>query len=138
MKKNLKKALKIANDLFPDHYDTNGNYRCYHFAFIFKRNKLISIGVNRPRKPDAKALYFGSKFNVHKFKKFNFLHAELDAIQRCWGKVHLNRSYCMVVIRLNKYGQLRNSKPCKNCQTILDAIGIHNVWWSTEKGINNE
>lgn len=72
MKKNLKKALKIANDLFPDYYDTSGNYRCYHFAFIFKRNKLISIGVNRPRKPDAKALYFGSKFNVHKFKKFNF------------------------------------------------------------------
>jgi len=94
--------------------------------------------VNRPRKPDAKALYFGSKFNVHKFKKFNFLHAELDAIQRCWGKVYLDRSHSMVVIRLNKYGQLRNSKPCKNCQTILDAIDIQDVWWSTEKGMKNE
>lgn len=138
MKKNLKKALKLSHDLFPDHYDTKGNYRCYHFAFIFKRNKLISIGVNRPRKPDAKALYFGSKFNVQKFKKFNFLHAELDAIQRCWGKVYLDRSYSIVVIRLNKYGQLRNSKPCKNCQTILNAIDIQDIWWSIEEGITNE
>jgi len=43
-----------------------------------------------------------------------------------------------VVIRLNKYGQLRNSKPCKNCQTILNAIDIQDIWWSIEKGMTNE
>lgn len=138
MKKNLEKALKISYDSFSSCYDPENGYRCYHFAFIFKRNKLISQGVNRPRKPDAKVLYFGSKFNIQKYKKWHFFHAELDAIQKCWGKIHLNRSYSMVVIRINKDGELKNSKPCENCQNILNQIGLQNIWWSTNKGIVNE
>jgi len=130
----LQKSLKIANDIFPNHYDTKGVWRPYHFAFIYKRNQLISIGVNRPYNPDAKTLYLANKFNVQKYKKYNYAHAETDAISKCWGKVHLNSSFSIVVLRLNKYGELGQSKPCTNCQQILDAIGIKKIWWSTKDG----
>jgi len=40
----------------------------------------------------------------------------------------------MVVLRLSKNGTLRNSKPCKGCATILDALGVEDVCWSDSSG----
>lgn len=133
----LQKSLKMAREMFPAEYQSHRGHRTYHFAFIFKRNKLISVGVNRPYSPDGKALRFGNQFNITKLKKHSFVHAEVDAFSKCWGKVYLDGSYSLVVIRLNKNGELGESKPCSNCQQIIDAIGIKKLWWSTKKGITN-
>jgi deoxycytidylate deaminase len=118
--------------MFPECY---GQHKLgYHFAFIYRRTKLISFGINNPCELCPKTLYFAKRFNIEKYKKFNYRHAEIDAIRKCWGKIFLDSNYQMVVLRLNKNRELLESRPCENCQAVLDEIGIRKVWYSTKKG----
>lgn len=128
----IEKSLRISNELFPEYY---GRHKPpYHFAFIYRRTKLISFGVNRPTCLCPKILYFGNRFNIDQYKKYYYPHAETDAISRCWGKVFLDKNYQMVVLRLNENRELWESKPCESCQVVLDKIGIRKIWYSTKKG----
>lgn len=129
--KSIKKSLGLAYDLFPEFYDSKNGRRPYHFAFIFKRNSLVSFGVNSYKK-SSKILHLGRHFNVTKYSEHQFPHAETDAISKAWGKFHLDKSCMMTIIRLNRYGVLQNSKPCKDCQVVLSSLGINKVWWSTK------
>ena len=65
-----------------------------------------------------------------------YLHAETDLISRLWGKYYIDSSLSIVIIRLNKRGEIRNSKPCAKCSKILDSLGINKVYWSTDDGFN--
>jgi hypothetical protein len=38
----------------------------------------------------------------------------------------------MVVIRIGRSGKLMISKPCKNCQTVLDEVHWTNIYWSVD------
>lgn len=124
----LQKSMKMARDLLPRNLD---NKKPYHLAFLFRENKLVSIGTNS-YKSSPRVFYFGQKFNVEKYKLYSFRHAEVDAISGVWDKLHIDDSFSMVVIRMNHLYQLRKSKPCSDCQAIINAIGIENVWWSEE------
>lgn len=42
----------------------------------------------------------------------------------------------MVVIRINKRGELLNSKPCQSCDKVLASIGLDKIWYSTEAGFH--
>lgn len=107
----------------------------YHFAFGYHRNNLLAIGQNNPEKTHTQALVLSQRFNTN--LKHPYLHAETDLISRLWGKYYIDENLKMVVIRLNKRGELRDSKPCANCGKIIKGLGIKKVWWSTENGFNN-
>lgn len=126
----INKSLEISHQLFPKNYNKRNKYRTFHYCFGFIGKKLVSIGQNRPDKLSAKAFYFGERFNVEQFKKFSYLHAEIDMISRLWGKHHIDDSLSVYVVRLNSFGEQQNSKPCKHCQVILDALNITNIYWS--------
>jgi len=108
--------------------------RTYHFAFIFHRKRLIVVGVNGPYDYDSRTIYFGHRFNITKYKHFGHPHAETDAVGKCWGKVTLDSSHTMIVLRINNRGELYNSQPCENCQEMIDQIGFRDVWWSNNEG----
>lgn len=129
----IAKSLSITKKMFRLKYNSN-RYQTYHFAFIFHKNKLVSVGINDPIKPNAKALYFGNRFNVEKYQKYSYLHAEISAIAKCWGRVHLDRTFSMVILRINRYGKIKNSKPCPNCFDILNVLNISDIWWSNNFG----
>ena len=126
----IDKSLEIAKQLFPHDYAKSGKYRTYHYAFGFIGKKLVGIGLNQPNKPNAKALYFGKRFNVEQFKEHSYLHAEISLISKLWGKHHIDGDLSIYVVRLNRFGQQQDSKPCKHCQLVLDALGITDVYWT--------
>ena len=137
----IDKAIKISRELFKKCYRQNKirhkykmKRRTYHFAFIFKRKKIISIGMNNPYDFNSRTKYFGYKYNIPKYKVHSHAHAELDALSKCWGKINIDSSYTMVVIRLNSKGEFCDSKPCKNCENILNKIMLKEVWWSNSSG----
>lgn len=129
IKRILKRSIKTSHMLLES---AESLHKFNHFCFIWRKNKLVAIGKNKPIATDRMALYFGERYNVEKFKNYPFLHAEIDAISKCWGKNHLDNSYSMIVIRMNKDGSFKNSKPCIHCQPIINAIGIEKIYWSTE------
>lgn len=94
-------------------------------AVLFRRNTPISIGQNCKESTNAKALYFAQKFGTD--TKYPYIHAEIDAIRKVWGKMYLDKKYTLVSVRLGKTGVLF-AKPCGNCQTVIDAIGLKVIW----------
>lgn len=106
----------------------------FHFACGYHKNRLLAIGQNNPEKTNAKALKIAKRFNLH--TDFPYLHAETDLISRLWGKHYIDGNLSIVVIRLNKLGQLRNSEPCDRCKSVLKALDIEKVYWSIHNGFN--
>lgn len=49
------------------------------------------------------------------------------------GKEDL-RDYKMVVLRVDRTGNLNNSKPCCGCQSVIKQFNIQEVWHSDHKG----
>jgi hypothetical protein len=125
-----KRSLEIATELFPNIYE--GSDRQYHFSFIwFKRKRLLSIGLNNPNKPNAKALYFANRYSLTKQRKYPYIHSEIDAISRLFGRFYIDNQCTMVNIRINSLGELQNSHPCKDCKQVLDALDVNYIYSTT-------
>lgn len=134
----IDEAIELAYALFPIAYKEKerGVYRTFHWSFGYKRSRLIGIGQAEPAHINGRALTIAKKFGIHRYIKHSYLHSEIDLISRLWGRVYLDNSIRLINIRLNAKGELRNSKPCVNCQKVLDAIGISKIFYSVNGGMN--
>lgn len=131
----LDQSFDIALSLLPKAKKSrNTKNKFFHFAFGFRKNKLLAIGQNNPEKTHTQALLLSQRFNLD--VEHPYLHAETDLISRLWGKYYIDGSMKMVIVRLNKRGELRCSKPCERCEQIIQSLGIHKVWWSIDNGFN--
>ena len=124
------KSLTLAKTFLPIDYKTRKKYRTFHYAFGYIGKRLVGIGSNSPEKTNAKALYFGKRYNINQFKNYPHLHAEIDLIARLWGRYYIDNNLSIYLIRLNKFGKQQNSKPCNACQEVLNALGISEVYWT--------
>lgn len=130
---NIKQAISISSSLLPKTKESRKTRnKFFHFAFGFRKNKLLAIGQNNPEKTHTSAYRIAKKFRVD--TTYPYPHAEIDLLARLWNKSYITNDLSIVVLRLNKCGQLRNSKPCQQCRKILSALDITKVYWSTENG----
>ena len=135
MKKIFDTSIEIATELLPKaKVDRSSKNKFFHFAFGYHRNRLIAIGQNNPESITAKSYYMRQRFNVD--SKYPYIHAEVDMLSKLWGKCHIDSRLKVVVVRLNKNGELRDSKPCSKCSSILDALNVSKVWWSINDGFS--
>lgn len=122
----INKAIKLAYDKF----QPNAYQRRYHFAIAFDGNKPIEISQNNPIKVNAKALMIGERFNLPDYIEYPFLHAETNLLCKLWDKYgEIDSSLKIVVLRINRPGKLMMSKPCINCQHILDKMNLREIYW---------
>lgn len=74
------------------------------------------------------------------------IHAEIHAIIKYYGKSFYynkyknysnisnnkkNKKIDIIVVRVNKAGQLCNARPCYNCLCVMKLVGIKKVYYST-------
>lgn len=131
----INQSLEIALSLLPKAKEERSTKnKFFHFAFGYKKNKLLAIGQNNPEKTHTKALIIAKRFNTD--LEYPYFHAETDLISRLWGKYYIDNTLKMVIIRLNKHGKLRCSKPCERCEQILKSLSITKLWWSIDDGFN--
>lgn len=123
----INKAIKLAYDRFkPNPYQKR-----YHFAIAFDNNKPICISQNNPIKVNAKALRMGEMFNIQTYKEYPYNHAESHLVSKLLDTYNtIDPDWKIVVLRINRPGRLMLSKPCENCQKILDVLGFNEVYWS--------
>jgi hypothetical protein len=126
----LDRAIKMAYDRF----EPNRLHRCYHFAIAFDGNKPLAIAQNNPVKMSAKAKRIGQKFNVQTYIDFPFLHSETNLICKLYQEYgYIYSGWKMVIIRIGRSGKMMISKPCNNCQTVLDKVYWNsNIYWSVD------
>lgn len=118
--KKIQEAVERSLLLFP-----HEKKKAYHFSFMFERNKLVSCGVNSILSP--KALYFAKRYSLQKILKYPSLHSEIACISNLWGRVDVSK-FTMINVRLSRNRDIMLSKPCKDCQTVIDALGIKVIY----------
>jgi deoxycytidylate deaminase len=109
--------------------------RCYHYSACFDGNKMICFTQNNPIKTNARAYRIGEKFNLPKYKEFPFVHAESHLISKLLDRYNtIDSNWSVVVLRINRKGLLLGSKPCENCDKLLNAVGLNTVYYSNDDG----
>ena len=109
--------------------------RCYHYAAAFDNNKMIAFAGNNPIRFSAKAFRMGERFNIATYKEYPFPHAESHLISKLLDRYNtINTNWKIVVLRINREGRILLSKPCDNCQKIIDAVDLTQVYYSNNDG----
>ncbi len=112
----------------------NHDLRCWHVSFLMRRNKILSIGVNkrcthtinlRNRKVNKSGIDFSDK---------KFQCSEFTTLQKSRSQ-NINYSKCrMVNIRIDRNNKLGISAPCQGCLSLLAFHSIKDVYYSTNQG----
>lgn len=121
-RKIINRTVDIAMALCP----LNLEHRCSHIAFLIRCGKIVHIGTN-----SCKSHPETLKYDYKDHQKVG-IHAELSVCMKS-GKENL-KDYKMVVLRVDRKGNLANSKPCCGCQSVIRQFNIGEVWYSDTKG----
>jgi hypothetical protein len=93
-----------------------------HYAMLLKRGKVIATGQNRVSSRSS-----SSGSNTHT------MHAECSVIKSL-GNLSLLRGCTLIVYRINRDSELRNSKPCHDCfkllQKCISKWGLNKVLYT--------
>jgi len=76
----------------------------------------------------------GELFNVRAYIDYPYSHAESHLVCQLLDRYNKIENYwTMVVLRINRPGKILLSKPCDNCQKIIDSVGFSKVFWSIDR-----
>jgi deoxycytidylate deaminase len=121
------KYYRIVYEMVKNHPDTKA-LCALHGSVLVRGGKILSIGLNDPGRSA-----FSDSYATHAcFTR----HAELNAIRSVRKKIDLTGAVCYN-IRVDKWGKVRLSAPCKGCQQLLIDYGIKKCYFSvsdTEMG----
>jgi len=127
----IEKTIKKAYN----HWNPNSLIRCYHYCAAFEGKKMIGFAQNNPIKMTRKAHRIGQQFNIPTYVEYSYPHAESLLVAKLLGRYnYVDPSWKFVVMRINRVGKILLSKPCENCQKILDALNIDNFYYSNDDG----
>lgn len=100
-------------------------------AFCYnKRGQMVSHAHNSYTKSHPLQAYFAKKVG-HPNKIY--LHAEIAALIQA-GTMETNQVHVISIVRINKAGEIRPSKPCLICQEALKAFGVKKVVYTNSSG----
>ena len=96
-----------------------------HGAVLIKGGNVVNVAFN---KPDFTK--FGNRFRNNYTCGLATTHAEIGAI------LGLSRSTTegatVFVVRVNRRGEYRMSKPCPMCEDVLKFVGVKKVVYTTD------
>lgn len=116
---NFKRLKDIAVALKP----RQQTGKCFHVTFIYDKSKLLSIGVNNYNR-------LKNRFSTHNDRHNLGLHSEFAAILKL-GLDDCNK-LTFINVRIDNNGKLAMSKPCCNCQMLLQQVGYKKLWYWDE------
>jgi len=118
----MRRYLKVAQDMA-----AHSNYgKIKHGAVLFKGGSIIRTAFNKD-----KFSAFGDRFRQQGCGHATH-HAELGCVLGiCKAKTS---GASIFVVRVNRQGELRLSKPCPMCHEVLKFTGVKKVYYSTNDG----
>lgn len=113
--------------------------RCWHYCAAFDGAKMICFSQNNTLKTHTGAYRIGEDFNLPKYKEHPFYHAESHLISKLLDRYNtIDPNWTICVLRINRKGLILGSKPCENCDKLLNAVGLRSVYYSTDCGNFND
>jgi len=96
---------------------------------------MICFTQNNPIKTHTGAYRIGEDFNLEKYKEFPYYHSESRLISKLLDKYNtIDPNWSIVVMRINRKGLVLGSKPCENCDKLLNAVELNTVYYSNDDG----
>lgn len=123
--KSQMKIIELARNVSLQ--STYGDFR--HGAVLHSKSNILNVSPNQ-----NKFSSFAAMFN--KNRKIATLHAEISCILNQNRETTQNSTVC--VVRVNKKGQILNSKPCEMCQAAMQFVGIKECIYSCDSEGNFE
>lgn len=123
----LRECLRIAWEKDPHHPYAPMNKHKKHYSFIIHKNKIISVGLNRPL--DSYIPIFAGYYED---LEISGRHSESDAFNKAKGLL-CGEPFEIVNVRISNQ-KIAISKPCPCCSEFLKAIGCKAVWFTTDLG----
>ena len=109
--------------------------RSLHLSFIIYKGRIISIGQNSKKTHPTNLK--NKKINREgiNISPIKGTCSELAAIKRLKALTNIPTEKCQLInIRVNKNNQIRMSKPCVSCNSLLSYHSFQSVWFSDENG----
>ena len=130
--------MKIINKTIRksyQHWNPSRLIRCYHFCAAFDGNKMICFTQNNPIKTHTGAYRIGEDFNLEKYKEFPYYHSESHLVSKLLDRYNtIDPNWSIIVMRINRKGLVLGSKPCENCNKLLNAVGLSDIYYSNDDG----
>lgn len=95
------------------------HYRYHVGAVVAKGNRIVSVGINQ------------QKTHTKSPSRYKTIHAETHALLRAGAGA---RGGTIYVARILADGSLGISRPCLDCQALLDAAGIRKMVYVDRDG----
>jgi len=105
-------------------------FRQRHGAILVRGNRIINRAFN-----SGEFSAFAERFNKDK-RFFASRHAELNCILGIPKKMTLGSM--IVVVRINKRNEFKNSYPCQMCQSVCAFVGITKIIYTADENTVNE
>jgi deoxycytidylate deaminase len=133
----LVEAVRVSREKFSSHPQKE----FIHYSFIVQGNRILGYGVNRSADP---LIHWGYRCDRsdelphrrhRRWEEYRpKIHAEIDDYRKVKSIIDHNKGFDIINIRLNRKGELRDSKPCKSCFHLLTELGCSKFWYSSEIG----
>ena len=127
----LKKCLEIAYSL----YSTKHPIRAFHISFFIHRNRIAAIGINNKKTSpvnlhNPKINESGQRIDVTKYTC-----SELNSFLKIRNKTNIPyNKLTLINVRIDRNGKIRNSCPCKSCMSLIDFMGVKDVYYTNNFG----
>lgn len=126
----LRECIRLAWEKDPGHPYAQMNKRKKHYSFIVYKNKIIAVGMNRPK--DGFVPIFSHYYGELEKSELCGRHSEPDAFNKAKGLL-CGDTFEIVNIRISNR-KISISKPCPCCCTFLQCFGCKEVWFTTGAG----
>lgn len=120
----LKRHQTILNNLCGMLKDYDSGHRQRHAAALVAKHKVVAYGLNS-LKTRASVLKHNGNFHDR-----TCTHAEVDALR----KVKDASGLTLYVASLGRGGVVKNSKPCEDCQRLIDRSGLKRIIYTNGDG----
>lgn len=107
-------------------------HRCRHFTFVFRGQRLVSVGLNSPKTHPRNLLYRYVGRGEVDIAGVVGTHSEMSAVMRLEGENP--RGLVLVNTRVNRRGVLDNSMPCPGCADMIRRMGFRRVFHTVKGG----
>lgn len=132
-------AIHRLRDIAMALYPTDTEEKSFHITFAIRKNRILSIGINKPRNTHPFNLNLDYK-DIHGKRRSDLvgIHSELAVILKMRNMNINYNKITFYVMRLNKNKELVYSKPCSGCESLFNQIGYKDVFYSTNTGTFNK
>ncbi len=107
--------------------------RCRHFTFVYRGQRLVSIGLNS-HKTHPRSLRYDYKSKRNSGAGWTVgTHSEMSAVLKMDSEDC--RGLTLVNTRVNRKGRLDLSRPCEGCLDLIMSLGFRDVYHTSRDGL---